>query len=398
MINILNLNSRFVIILTALIVITFSSHPSLANSSKVKSAINKSDYISQGENTGPYWPTRGWKTCNPDAVGMDAQKLIKAIEYAATPKYKTEGILVIKNGYIVAESYFGDFKKDSQHHSFSVAKSFTSALIGIAIDKGLLSGVDERICQYYENWDCDNQSDRRKSMTLRHAMTLTSGLNWIENWSKLDNTTNDTLKMAFDGHFVRYVSKKRGLHEPGTYFTYSSGDPMLLSKVIQKATGKTAFEFAQQQVFEPLNIKNIRWDKDMEGYTNTSWGIHTTIRDYAKFGFLYLNNGQWDKQRIVSKKWVEQSTKTDTKVNMWPALGYLWHVNLPLRFKARSSYVKKDMALTKGYMAEGFKGQSIVILPTENLLIVKVANQNNFNERIDLLKLIAMILHAEKKN
>ena len=360
------------------------------NAAPADSGSNNHKYVAQGKNTGSYWPTKGWKTCAPEAVGMDSQKLTKAIEYAAVPEVNTEGLVVIKNGYIVAEAYFGSFQRDSKHVSHSMAKSFTSAMIGIAIDQKLIPGIDEKLCKYYEEWDCSDKDDFRSRITIRHALTLTSGLKWYEDWSKWDPTTNDALKMGASGHFVKYMSDRIGLHEPGERFIYSTGDPMLLSLVIQEATGMSAFEYARKNIFEPLNISNVRWDMDRDGYTSTAWGLYTTIRDYAKFGYLYLNKGCWEDRQIVSREWVEKSTTTDPSVKMWKAYGYLWHVNLPIRLNALlGSNIPSD-----SYMAEGVFGQNIFVLPSKNLVIVRVANQKN--SHLDMVKFLSMILKSIK--
>lgn len=371
--------------------------------------LKENNYISQGENTGDYWPTKAWRTCNPEAAGMDSSKLARAMEYAATPGFNTQGILVIKNGYIVSEAYFpeanyGYFDKTTEHISYSMAKSFTSALVGIAIDKGILANVDEQICRYYEDWDCHNPEDLRSKITLRHALTLTTGLKWQEDWSKWDFKTNDTLKMSLSGHFYQYMSQRPGVYEPGQKAIYSTGDPMLLSRVFQEACGMTAFEFARQNLFIPLNIHDIRWDMDQDGYTATHGGLYTSVRSYAKFGFLFLNKGKWEDQQIVSEKWVEKSTHTDPSVNMWKYYGYLWHVNLPQRLapanladnltKKKGSVVPVKGIPADAYMAAGVLGQYIVIVPSKDLIIVRVANENR--EKIDLARLITMVINAEK--
>ena len=123
-------------------------------------------YLHQGKDEGVYWLTKGWRTARPEEVGMDSQKLVKAIEYAADPRYKTDGVAIVKNGYIVAEAYLGEFGKDTKHVSHSMAKSFTSALVGIAIDKGLIPGVDAKLCQYFDEWACDD--DIRSKICIRH--------------------------------------------------------------------------------------------------------------------------------------------------------------------------------------------------------------------------------------
>jgi len=382
--------SYFVSLLVVSLIIVCSLTGQAVASSKPGS--EKIKYIAQGENTGKYWPTAGWKTSKPEAMGMDSQKLAEAIEYAATPEFNNEGIVVIKNGYIVAEAYFGSFRQDSAHVSHSMAKSFTSALIGIAIDKGLIAAIDTKICKYYENWNCDDEDDFRSRITIRHAMTLTTGLKWHEDWSKFDWNTNDALKMIKNGHFMRYISDREGLYEPGQRFKYSTGDPMLLSRVIQEATGMSAFEFARQNLFNPLNISNVRWDKDKDGYTATFSMLYTTVRDYAKFGYLFLNKGRWEDKQIVSEQWVEKSTRTDPGVRMWGAYGYLWHVNLPYRLKWSNSPISRDTIPSDGYMAEGVMGQNIFIIPSRDLVIVRVANKTG--EGMDLVKFLTMVLGA----
>jgi CubicO group peptidase (beta-lactamase class C family) len=343
------------------------------------------NYIAPGEYKGSYWPTGEWRTCTPETVGMDSGKLSKAVEYAATPEFNTEGVVVIKDGYIVAEAYFGSFRRDSEHVSHSMAKSFTSALIGIAIEQGLITGIDERLSKYYDGWR--GKGDLRSGITIRHAMTLTTGLKWHEEWTKWDPSTNDALKMGGSGYFIRYMAARPGLHEPGQQFVYSTGDPMLLSLVIQKATGMTAFDYAKKHIFDPLNFSKIRWDQDQDGYTATAWGLWATVRDYAKFGYLYLNDGRWEDRQLVPEKWVEQSTRTDPTVKMWKAYGYLWHVNLPLRLEAPESNLPSD-----SFMAEGVQGQNIFIFPSSNLVIVKVAEQREAH--LDMPRFLGMIIDS----
>jgi len=349
-------------------------------------------FLGKGKYTGAYWPTGEWRECKPEAVDMNSAKLLKAIAYAATPTFNTDGLAVIRKGHIVAEAYLGNFRIDSRHVSHSMAKSFTSTLVGIAIDKGQIEGVDEKICKFYDQWDCDDADDLRSRITLRHAMTLTTGLEWKEDWSKWDPKTNDALKMGASGHFVEYMAQKSGLYEPGQQFVYSTGDPMLLSKVIQEATGMSAFAYARENLFGPLNITAVDWDRDKDGYTSTAWGLRMSVRDYAKFGYLYINKGRWQGKQMVSEQWVEQSTRTDPGVRMWAAYGYLWHVNLPYRLRWSKSPVPLDSIPQDGYMAEGVLGQSIVIIPSKDLVIVRVANETGGH--MDLVKFLTMVLDA----
>ena len=154
----------------------------------------------------------------------------------------------------------------------------------------------------------------------------------------------------------------------------------------------TAFEYAEQNLFEPLNITNVRWDQDADGYTPTAWGLYLTVRDFAKFGYLFLNKGRWEDRQIVSQAWVEKSTQTDTSVTMWAGYGYLWHVNLPYRLQWNRSPVPLDAIPRDGYMAEGIMGQTIIIIPSRELVIVRVANETTGH--MDLVKFLTMIIEA----
>jgi CubicO group peptidase (beta-lactamase class C family) len=372
-------------------IIPTSQNPLLGTAS----ASGKDSYLGQGEYAGPYWPTKEWRTCKPEAVGLNSEKLNQAIEYAATPAFNTQGLAIIRKGYIAGEAYFGNFRMDSTHVSMSMAKSFTSALIGIAIDKGQIKGIEERLCRYYDGWNCNDQADSRSRITIRHALTLTTGLDWHEDWSRWDPATNDALKMGQTGRYIHFMSQRKGLYEPGQRFYYSTGDPMLLSRVIQKATGMTAFEYAERNLFKPLNITDIRWEKDRDGYTATAWGLYATVRDYAKFGTLFLHKGLWEDKQVVPEEWVEKSTRTDPSVKMWPAYGYLWHVNLPLRLALSRSPVSTDPIPADGFMAEGVLGQNIIIIPSKDLVVVRVANETS--GKMDLVKFLTMILSAIEK-
>ena len=371
--------------LTVLLVIASCGVSTAAKIKHEKSEFGK--YMCQGKDEGVYWPTREWKTAKPEEVGMDSQKLVKAIEYAANPQYKTDGVAIIKNGYIVAEAYLGEFQKDTKHISHSMAKSFTSALIGIAIDKGLIPGVDEKLCQYFDEWDCDDKDDIRNKISIRNALTLTTGLKWHEDWVNFDPDTNDAMQMIYSRKFLGYMLDREAIYKPGNFFTYSTGDPMLLSGVLAKATGMSALEFAKKNLFQPMGISSVRWDSDSQGYTATFSMLHLTVRDYAKFGYLYLNKGKWEDEQIVSEEWLNTSTRTDPSVRMWDAYGYLWHVNLPLRLNAQGSNIPAD-----GYMAEGIMVQHIFIIPSKDLVIVKVANEQG--TRMNPVEFLTLVLDS----
>jgi CubicO group peptidase (beta-lactamase class C family) len=176
-------------------------------------------------------------------------------------------LVVVRHGRIVAERYADGVDPEQLHPSYSMAKGVTSALVGIAIDRGLLAGTHERVCSYYDAWDCDDADDPRSRITVDHLMNLTSGLQWHEDWSEGASGVNDVL-IGF-GDLVGHALSKPAEHEPGEVMRYSTGDPALLTGVLQGATGQTAFAFAQDELFGPLGITDATWSSDAEGRTTT---------------------------------------------------------------------------------------------------------------------------------
>lgn len=340
-----------------------------------------------------FWPGDEWPTCAPNDVGMDPQRLERAVEHLTRSETatQTEGFLISRFGCIVAEGYLGDFLPETQHSSASMAKSFTSALLGIAIAQGLIEGVDARVCQFFEEWDCDDSEDKRSRITLRHLLTLTSGLEWNEDWFAQDQSSNDALRIGSAADLATYVLAKAGAEEPGERFLYSTGDSVLFSRILETVTGKTVYEYALEELFEPIGAEGIRWNSDRAGHTVTSSGLRATVREYSRFGLLFLNKGRWQDEQVVPESWVEVSTAADTSVKGWRGYGYLWHVNLPQRLRAPDSSLPGD-----AFFAEGINGQYIFIFPSQDLVVTRVAGYGTafLDPYPWLIELLTLVLQA----
>ncbi len=338
-----------------------------AGSSTSPSVSPADAFLGTGSNAGTYWPTAGWRTCRPEAVGMDSEGLKQVYEYAANPNINTEGIIIIKDGYIVGEAYFGDFTRSSRHDSWSLAKSVSSALIGIALDRGWIGSVNDEIFHYFPRWQTADTPEVNRRVTLRHLLTMTGGLEWREEDYYGDTSQEDIFRMYREADdFIQYVLAKPVVVEPGTRWYYSSGESMLLSGILESATGERAFAFAREHLFNPLGISNVNWESDPAGHTITGWGISATVRDYAKFGYLYLSEGQWEVRQIVSISWVRESTRAFS--NKTTHFGYLWWL-----LHAYDSY--REIGVTEGtFMASGAFSQCIIVVPENNLVVVRVGN------------------------
>ncbi len=336
-----------------------------------------------------YWPTDDWRSIDPAEVGMDAVELQQAYDYVANPNINAQGFVVIRNGYIVCEGYFGKFNMNSRHESFSAAKSFTSALIGIAIEEGYLAGVDETIGTFFPQLNEPGMDEAKKEITIKHLLTMTSGLEWNED-DYLDLFRNDAIRMLFSTDLIGYVLDKPLLYEPGEHWYYSTGDSMLLSGVIQNATDMTAYQFALEHLLRPIGLSQIRWLQVRPGYTHGGMGIQATVREFAKFGHLYLKKGRWDSRQVVPESWVEESLAPVRSFSNGEVIsdeyGYQWWL-LPSLIGYEHSIVPPST-----FLAWGIFSQQIFIIPEEDIVAVRVGwdiySQTDEWDEIEFLTLI----------
>jgi len=348
---------------------------------------NSEQFVCSGSYTGDYWPTTGWRTCTPEEVGMNSEKLSKIYNYAANPNIDTYGLVIVRKGYIVGEAYFQGFSSDSRFRSYSIAKSFLSSLFGIAIDQKLIESVDEKASKYLTEWANPEHEEEKRRMTVRNLLTMSSGLEWNEQDYYNDTSRNDAFIMDSAPDFIQYVLAKPSIHEPGTQWHYSSGDSMLLSGILERAVNKTAFQFAQEHLLKPMGVEEITWESDPAGHTIGGWGIRTTVRDYAKFGYLYLEKGEWDGRQVVPRQWVEASTSPARDNVAW--YGFQWWL-APVWSALRSSIVPHDT-----FLAWGIYTQQVYVLPSKDIVIVRVGNDANpNNDEWRELEFLTMVLES----
>jgi CubicO group peptidase (beta-lactamase class C family) len=332
-----------------------------------------------------YWPTAGWQMQPPEMLGLDPAKLMAAADFS-TQFSTTQAVVVIRHGYIALEKYVGSFGMSSTHESYSMAKSFASALIGIAIGEGKLKSTDEKICTYYpEDWDCADPSDPRSRITVEHAMNLNTGLRWSENWRSDASGTND----AFNPSLLSTVLARQSVEEPGVNKRYSTGDPALLTGVLQETTGMSAFNYGKMKIFDVIGAGSVRWNSDAGGRTTTYAGLQANARDYAKFGYLYLQRGQWEGKQVVPMDWIDRTTQAAKPCEDWNQ--WLWHVNPPIRLGTQpascDSFYCTPTAVAdlppEAYFAEGINGQFIFIIPSADMVVVRLGMDSSGSEHWD---------------
>lgn len=297
-----------------------------------------------------------WKLSSPEKQGMDSETLVKLLEYIHEQDKGIHSILVIRNGYIVLEAYYSSYTPDKLHILNSCTKSFVSALVGIAIDKGYIVNEDSNIFDFFPEHDLANANLMKREIEIKHLLTMTSGIDWPQYGP---NNISDQMGKSKD--WVKFILDRPMAFEPGSQTNYSNGDAHLLSAIIQKTTGVTALDFGWKYLFQPLGVSNVRWEFDPKGINIGSAAMYLTPRDMAKLGYLYLNDGVWEGERIVSADWVYKSLQSHTKMQITGGLvdyGYYW-------------WIYPQLGL---YEAWGGAGQRIAIFPELDIVTVMTSN------------------------
>lgn len=294
---------------------------------------------------------------------MNDTDLIHEIE---TEYSNTAGIVVQKNGKLIYEKYFDGHKETDPIHIFSVTKSITSILVGVAIDQGYIKSTDQKVLEFFPDYSIKRGEKTIQIITLKNILTMTAPYKYkSEPYTKVYGSA-DWTKAALD-----LLGGKGSIGD----FKYSTVGAHIISGVLQNATRKPMLEFAAQNLFNPLGIsipaptslaskeehiaflkdKYVSgWVVDPKGLPTAGWGLTLCPRDMAKIGQLCLNKGVWNDKQLVSASWMEESTKEHTRWNEFP-YGYLWW-NL-------------DSDGSGAFAALGDGGNTIYINPKEQVVI-----------------------------
>ena len=254
----------------------------------------------------------------PETQGVDSEDLVRLVHYIDGQAKGLDSLVMIRHGHVIFEVYYEPYGRDEVHILNSVTKSFVSALIGIAIDKGYLPNDENKLA----DWFPKAAADRKAAIDIRHLLTMTSGIDWPQY-----GRNNVSRQMDESPNWVQFILNRPMAHDPGTQSNYSNGDAHLLSAVLQRATGESALEFGWKHLFQPLGIPKPRWDHDPQGINIGSATIYMTPRDMAKLGMLYMHHGAWQGTQIVPEVWVRKSLKRNTSIEISAGqadYGYYW--------------------------------------------------------------------------
>lgn len=300
-------------------------------------------------------------------------------------EYKTVAFVVVKDTSIIFEKYWEGYSENSISSSFSMAKSVVGLLVGIAIDDGLISSVDDPVSKYIPKFE-----NEKYNITIRDLLTMSNGLDWNETYS---NPFSVTTKAYYGNNLNRLVLKSKSINPPNKKFEYNTASPQLLSIILKTVTNQTLSEYTSEKLWKPLGAKNdAAWSLDQKnGVEKAATFFNSNARDYARIGQLILNNGKWNGKQLISENYLKEA--------LTPATYLVDEKNDPVDFYGYQWWIcnYNDINI---FSARGILGQYIISIPEKNIVIVRLGHKRDpikiNHHPADLYKYIDLALEITK--
>jgi CubicO group peptidase (beta-lactamase class C family) len=325
----------------------------------------------------------GWETASLASVGMAARPLVNMMNRLdGTAEHNIHSLVIVKNGKLVFEEYFpGDkfnlaqptgetgFDRDDAHNLCSVTKSFTSALIGIAIDRGFIQSVDQKVFDFFpEHEELLTAVPQKGDITIAHLLTMTAGIEWDDETTSYFDPRNDMYQLFNSFDPIEYILSRDLAVTPGSVFDYSNCNSNVLGEIVRRASGRRLDGFSAMHLFNKLGVTDFQWQMLPDDVVFASGDLRLRPRDMAKFGYLHLNDGLWNGTQIISPEWVEASTGEHIQLDGGPY--DMWEDGYGYHWWRWDSIYGVDF---EAYMAQGWGGQWIIVCPRRNVVIVSTA-------------------------
>ena len=346
----------------------------------------------------PLWPTSGWTTATPESQGLSAERFAALDQQIRDGVYgNVDRVVVAKAGRLVVDGrYARDYAAISRgrvgpigcgegctdpsrmheynyfhpnwhpyyqgrdvHTLQSVTKSIAATLVGIALGRGELGGLDRPFLELFKDRDLSRVDPRLGRATLHELLTMRSGIEWHEGDRPLDDT-NTTVQLEKSRDWIAFTLGQPMDADPGAKWVYNSGGSQLMSGIIRSATGRFIDDYAAEHLFRPLGIRDFHWKKTPTGHPDTEGGLYLSATDLAKIGHLYLHGGMWDGRRVLPAGWVKDATTRHAK-----AVGSNWDYGFQWWLTTR-----RDVDVWAG---RGFGGQLLIVIPARDVVGVVYA-------------------------
>ena len=290
------------------------------------------------------WPSLDWEVSSPEAQGLCPDEINQAMDYAFAANNFTGAVMVIRNGYVIAERYADNRLSSDFVTSWSVAKSFTSALVGIAIDEGSINNLDQSASDYLTSW----QGTPKQAITIRQLMNVETALELIDGGTFYSGS--DQLQMSLDRQLIGTPGNK--------LYTYSNSDVMLAGELVRSATQTLPNQYLNSKISSSIGFSG-EWWQDSVGNLMTYCCLDATPRDFARFGLLFSRKGNWNGNQIISEQWVNESTATAISGQY----GFYWWP-----------------AGNQGYTALGVQGQIVGVFPQDDLIVLRFSTYTRMGD------------------
>lgn len=384
--------SRKMRILTAGALAAFTGGCGALHSGAVTS-VSASEYASDIS-----WPQEEWDYSTLEAEGFDPEPVNRFIEELVAEKYgRVDHFLLIRHGRVVAEKkierdyaalaktldesalltpnfsnplYNYDdadlhpyYQETDLHTVQSVTKSINSAALGIAIDEGHIEGTKALILPFFDDYEVEKPDPRKERITIDDLLTMRTGIAWDDEGG-FGSETDSTYALENSETWIQFILDQPMYAEPGTVFKYNDGASVLLGKILHEATGKRVDTWAKEKLFDPIGIDAFYWKITPDGEADTEGGLYLSAHDMARIGYLFLREGQWDGQRVISADWVRRSVASNvpssaTGDNSSPfGYGYQWWVP------------EDETGRPLGFAGYGLGGQRIMVFPDYDVVAV----------------------------
>ena len=328
----------------------------------------------------------GWEVGSAAEVGLSTARITEMMDYiGSVADHNIHSVLIFRDGELLFEEYFegylystdppgsnGDliqYDRETDHYLASVSKSVTSVIFGAAVKAGYIESVDEPLVDILPEYS-DILTGEKAEITLKHLLTMSSGLHWDEWSTSFEDPTNDVRALFMEEDPIAYILSKYMTNPPGAEFHYNSGGTNVLGAVIEKKTGMSLLDFGNQKLFDPLDVQGGIWEKIAGGYFFASGGLYLRPRELSKIGYLFLNGGYWKDKQVITEDWITESTSgyivTDDLIPQADTYGYQWW---------RMDFWANNQSYDC-FFAAGWGDQFMFVFPDQDMIIT--INCGNF--------------------
>lgn len=300
----------------------------------------------------------------PESQGVASAAILRFIEAAERDVHELHSVMLLRHGSVIAEGWWSPYRRDDPHMLFSLSKSFTSTAVGLAVSEGLLT-VDDPVISFFPDEAPAEPSANLAAMCVRHLLAMSTGHG---------TDTMPPMIQQPDGNWINGFFSVPVEHAPGTHFLYNTGATYMLSAIVQKLTDQKLVDYLRPRLFDPLGIDHAVWEESPQRINTGGFGLNITTEAIARFGQLYLQNGQWQGKQIVPTEWIAEATALHTENGTDPdsewAQGYGYQF-----WRCRHN----------AYRGDGAFGQYCIVMPDQDAVIAITAGLSDMQKPMNLI-------------